>query len=91
MVIPGQRIYLTDFSIIFQNSLLCDIQDIGSMNFHAHEVKGFVNIWSKLKLRTYCLINKSYTVEPCVKYNLNTRQRSLSAQLRSDTHRGWQV
>lgn len=36
---------------------------------HVHEVKRFVHMQSKLKLRTNCLINKNYPVEPHVKYN----------------------
>ncbi len=44
-----------------------------------------VDIWRKPKLRTYCVIKTSYSVESYVKYNLTKRQRSLCAQLRSGT------
>ena len=42
-------------------------------------------IWSKPKLRTYCLIKDQYQAEAYVNYNLNKRQRSLCAQLRTGT------
>ncbi len=47
--------------------------------------KWSVDIQHKPKLRTYCVITNSYSVESYVKYSLTRRQRSLCAQLCSGT------
>ena len=53
--------------------------------FARYKEKWCSDIWYKPKLRTYCLIKDTYSVEPYVKYNLSRRQRSLCAQIRSGT------
>ena len=77
--------YSNDLFFIFQNKLQCNVHQIRNVMFSRYKENWSRELWYKPKLRTYCLIKNTYNVEPYVEYNLNKRQRSLCAQIRSGT------
>ena len=68
---------------IFRNNLKFSPKQIKSILFDKYKLKWAEEIWSKPKLRTYCLIKYSFQSEPYVTLNLTRYQRSICAQFRS--------
>ena len=76
---------LSDLNFIFRNNLQCNINKVAQKLLKIYKEQWKEDIYKKPKLRNYIQMKDDYYTEPYIKLNLQRRQRSLYAQLRTGT------